>query len=233
MRKVLFIIGLLMANVVCASDYLFIEDVQVNQGETVVVPVKAHFDNWVSVWQFDIALPEGVSIVGYQRCDDMDIVHLDSEGNTVVFSPLLQVGLQDTRYLMISMEPDYDEDGNFVGVCKYTPGRYEMWLIELYVDRSFSGGQIITTSITACGRDTRPWVIPCDRNPVTHTTTIVSTNSDGSTPQGSNNEFLEDKQIKSIRYYNTLGQEMNCPDGITIVVTEYADGTKRVTKVKK
>ena len=42
------------------------------------------------------------------------------------------------------------------------------------------------------------------------------------------------KEVKSVRYYNTLGIESNTPfEGVNIIVTTFTDGTKATTKVIK
>ena len=79
MKKFLFTLAaLMMAGSLCAENYFFIEDFEVPQdklGGTVKVDVKAHFDNYVSAWQFDLGyvnedgdvvmnqLPEGITKV--------------------------------------------------------------------------------------------------------------------------------------------------------------------------
>ena len=54
-------------------------------------------------------------------------------------------------------------------------------------------------------------------------------------PGGSSgaNEIANGKEIKSIRYFNLLGQETREPNGPTIVVVTFTDGTSSVTKVMK
>ena len=46
-------------------------------------------------------------------------------------------------------------------------------------------------------------------------------------------ELLEGKTIAGVRYYNMAGQEMAQPQGLTIVVTTYTDGTTSAAKVVK
>ena len=41
------------------------------------------------------------------------------------------------------------------------------------------------------------------------------------------------KTVASVRYYNAAGQQMARPDGLTIVVTTYTDGTTSAVKVVK
>ena len=41
------------------------------------------------------------------------------------------------------------------------------------------------------------------------------------------------KQVASVRYYNVAGQEMTRPEGMTIQVTTYTDGTRTATRLIK
>lgn len=52
-------------------------------------------------------------------------------------------------------------------------------------------------------------------------------------PTISVNEVNGDKAIARVRYFNMAGQEMPEPDGMTIIVTTYTDGTTSTMKVMK
>ena len=41
------------------------------------------------------------------------------------------------------------------------------------------------------------------------------------------------KTVASVRYFNVAGQEMAQPEGMTIMVTTYTDGTTSAVKVVK
>ena len=47
------------------------------------------------------------------------------------------------------------------------------------------------------------------------------------------NEIGGEKTVADVRYFNAAGQEMAQPDGLTIVVTTFTDGTRTATKVMK
>ena len=47
------------------------------------------------------------------------------------------------------------------------------------------------------------------------------------------NELAGNKQIAGVRYYNVMGQEIQQPNGMTVVVTTYTDGTTSTVKVVK
>ena len=47
------------------------------------------------------------------------------------------------------------------------------------------------------------------------------------------NELNADKTIANVRYFNMAGQEMAQPEGMTIKVTTYTDGTTSASKVVK
>ena len=46
-------------------------------------------------------------------------------------------------------------------------------------------------------------------------------------------ELLQGKTVAAVRYFNVAGQEMAQPQGMTIVVTTYTDGTTSAAKVVK
>ena len=47
------------------------------------------------------------------------------------------------------------------------------------------------------------------------------------------NETFANKTVANVRYYSVTGQEMQQPKGLTIEVTTYTDGTRKVVKVLK
>ena len=53
------------------------------------------------------------------------------------------------------------------------------------------------------------------------------------TPRTAVNELNGDKAVAGVRYFNAMGQEMAQPNGMTIVVTTYTDGTTTAVKVMK
>ena len=46
-------------------------------------------------------------------------------------------------------------------------------------------------------------------------------------------ELNAGKTVANVRYFNVAGQEMAQPEGITIKVTTYTDGSKSAVKVVK
>ena len=325
------ILSLLIAGSMCAEDYLYIEDFEIDRGGSIDVPVLAHFDNYASVWQVDFTLPDGVTIGGCRKLDGMNIENFTEDGQSVLYEPQLMHNASYTRFLMFTMERGYDQAGNFYGVLKYTPGNYEMFEVQLRFDPSFMGGEIGVASVVGCGQDNRPWVTRA--NETKTTTASVTVNDvepedpqaqgcwivmdgyalevdmgepievwygenkplsqyhfivDGKqrgavTPdqqtdltdmmhnpliEGSEMEYTlagygnsyvlsliqeegneyyvhcvrtteadnvgeltASKEVKAVRYYNPMGQQMSEPNGITIVVTEYTDGTTTTKKV--
>ena len=53
------------------------------------------------------------------------------------------------------------------------------------------------------------------------------------TPRTGLDELSGDKAVAGVRYYNVAGQEMAQPNGLTIVITTYSDGTTSAAKVMK
>ena len=64
----------------------------------------------------------------------------------------------------------------------------------------------------------------------TKTITIPAKSSE---PGTGVNELVDGKAVKSVRYFNMAGQEMQEVNGVTIVVTTYTDGTTSAVKVMK
>ena len=52
-------------------------------------------------------------------------------------------------------------------------------------------------------------------------------------PSSSVNELNAGKTVANVRYFNVAGQEMAQPQGMTIKVTTYTDGTTSAAKVVK
>ena len=53
------------------------------------------------------------------------------------------------------------------------------------------------------------------------------------TPRTGLDEVDGEKAVAGVRYFNAIGQEMAQPNGLTIVVTTYTDGTTTAVKVMK
>lgn len=331
MKKILLLLAVLTAMCVQAEDYLYINDFEIDRGGCIDVPVLAHFDNYASSFQVDFILPDGVTIGGCRTLDGMNIMHYDANGVEVMYEPQLMHNATYTRFMMVCMERDYNLDGEYVGVAKYSPGNYEMFEVQLRFDPSFLGGEITMKSTVYCGQDSRPWVTRANEDRETTFNVIVNdvepedpqargcwivmdgyaleidmgepievwyggnkpisqyhfivdgkqrgavtpdqqtdltdlTNNpliEGSemnyTLAGCGNKYIlslieeegneyyvhcvrtsgadgtdeltASKEIKAVRYYNPMGQQMSEPNGITIVVTEYTDGTTDTKKV--
>lgn len=86
----------------------------------------------------------------------MVIFHLDSDGRFVRYDPVLEVN--GNRFIGLSSEIDYDENGNIAGVAKWIPGDYIVYYLEFSFTNDFNGGEITNYNIVSCGSDTRPWV---------------------------------------------------------------------------
>lgn len=169
MRKILLLICTLISLNLSAKEYFYIDDIELGQDDlntTITVDVKAHFDAWVSGWQINFNLPKGITISSSSQCDDMNIIHFNSFGEQVTYSPSLNVGNNGKTVFAVSMERDYDEDGNFCGVVKWKPGDYTMFRTTLHITSEFRGGYITLLTHTACGQDNRQYVIPCLGIPV-------------------------------------------------------------------
>ena len=91
MKKFLFTLAaLLMAGSLYADNYLYIEDFEVAQadmGDYIEVPVMAHFDQYVSAWQVNITLPDGLTFDGNAEAgEDMTIPYINDKGKNKTYT---------------------------------------------------------------------------------------------------------------------------------------------------
>lgn len=108
----------------------------------------------------------------------MTISHLNSFGEETTYTPSLSVGHEGKTVFVVSMERDYDENGNFCGVVKWKPGDYLMFRTAFRISSDFTGGYITLLTHTACGQDTRSYVVPCLGTPVETNCAITLENID-------------------------------------------------------
>ena len=177
MKKFLFTLAaLMMAGSLCAENYFFIEDFEVPQdklGGTVKVDVKAHFDNYVSAWQFDLGyvnedgdvvmnqLPEGITKVTSAAGADMkNMTYTGDDGEEYSdYSPNLKKGQEGTRIIVAADQGDYSPEGEVYGCVKWAPGEYnQMWTFTFTFDAGFKGATLVLQTAPACGSDERPEV---------------------------------------------------------------------------
>jgi len=174
MKKVLFTLAaLMMAGSLCAEDYMYIDDFEVSQellaqtaarNRRMDVPVKAHFDNYVSAWTVDLTLPEGISSYSSAAGPGMTIPYMNKDVEDVETIVTLNANDDVARYIGAStaagywfapgMDPDNDDPVSY-GAVKWL-GDYEcMFTVKLQFEQTFTGGDIIVATQPASGADTR------------------------------------------------------------------------------
>ena len=179
MKKVLFTLAaLMMAGSLCAEDYMYIDDFEVSQellaqtaarNRRMDVPVKAHFDAYVSAWQVDLTLPEGISSYSSAAGPGMTIPYMNKDVEDVETIVTLNANDDVARYIGAStaagywfapgMDPDNDDPVSY-GAVKWL-GDYEcMFTVKLQFEQTFTGGDIIVVTQPASGADTRGEVCP-------------------------------------------------------------------------
>ena len=179
MKKFLFTLAaLLMVGSLSAEEYMYIDDFEVSQellaqtaarNRRIDVPVKAHFDYYVSAWQVDLTLPEGISSYSSAAGPDMTIPYMNKDVEDVVTIVTLNANDDVARYIAAStaagywfapgMDPDNDDPVSY-GAVKWL-GDYEcMFTVKLQFEQTFTGGDIIVVTQPASGADTRGEVCP-------------------------------------------------------------------------
>ena len=174
MKKILLLLAVLTAMCVQAEDYLYIEDFEIDRSTwQATVPLKAHFDDYVSAIQVELTLPVGMMVNTFANEHELTIEHENRDGVTVDYYPTVAVGQNGTVIIVLSMESDYYE-GQWMGVAKYHPGDYEFFDLVIDVPMGWEPtGDIGVYSVTGCGKDKRPWVHGCTGCCVTTTTHVT------------------------------------------------------------
>lgn len=216
------IFALLIAGSVYANCSLYIEDVELETNQNkVTVPIKAHFEHYVSAFQVDLELPDGLTVTAYDEADGLELTRTNSEGNQVESYPMVGVNQAKTRFLCLSSEADY-YNGESVGAVKWSPNDYTMFYITLTAGDGFKGGEIVVVSYTTSGMDGRPWV---DRCKGCRTTTAANVSVEGVTPDEP--EPIDDHDVG---YWLVVGNNnyIHMEKNYTYVRVVGSDGETRV-----
>jgi len=175
MRKFLLTFAAIsMAMSALAANRLYLGNISVlkeHLGDTIVVPVYMDCDAYVSGWQFDIIMPDGLTLV---RCDDgtdLTIPYTDTGGDP----DTLQVGISSAKHLdwdppcwrllavTMTQGAEYNEEtGEYetYGVVKWGPAdSLEMAVMHIAVSEDFAGGNIGMAYKLASGKDSRGPVV--------------------------------------------------------------------------
>lgn len=163
MKKILlYIIALFLANTAMADSYFSVDDtVFKHYKQSIIVPVKAHFDGRVSGFQVEVTYPEGLTPTKVTSGSDMTIAYLDANGEENTASINLRHKADYSLLMTATTEGgfwDADSNGMFreYGVIKWNAGDYdEMILLTLKVDKTFESGQITLNSKVGAGEDIR------------------------------------------------------------------------------
>ena len=173
MKKFLFtLVALLMAGSAFATnEYWYMDPIEltaddVANGATVVRPINAHFEAYVSSFMVTFTLPEGVTVTKAVRKSGLYIDYLTEDGEEDQYKPSLGMNAEKTKFIVSTFtELGYTEDGECYGVLKWGPGEYEnMWEMTFQFPAGFEGGQIAILSEPSVSGDldNRPEFVPTD-----------------------------------------------------------------------
>ena len=124
-------------------------------GKNVQIPIRAEFGEYVSAWQCDVDVPDGLAFVGVKKGETYPIMGIDEFGDEFECSP--DINRNGTRFIVAVMAGNYSEDGELYGVCKWAPGTYENFLyFVVKADETYAGGQMQIHTQFSCGMDKRP-----------------------------------------------------------------------------
>ena len=147
-----------------ATNYFYLDEVRIPAtavGSDITVPIKASFDTYVSIWDIQLSLPEGLTLRRLKAGNDMNVSYCNIYGDeqTAVgqFSFISGVN-RCVGTLDLAIDYQFNEFGEYnpCGTVKWSPGQYdEMLLLTIRVEDGFNGGDIIINTKTSCGYDTR------------------------------------------------------------------------------
>ena len=218
MKKFLFTLAaLMMAGSAFADNYFFIEDFEVPQdklGSTMKVDVKAHFDNYVSAWQFDLgymeengdvvmnALPEGITKVTSAAGADMkNMPYTGDDGEDYDdYSPNLKKGMDGTRIIVAADQGNYSPDGELYGCVKWAPADYgQMWTFTFTIAADFKGATLVLQTAPSCGTDTRPEVQEnaCPKNETFVRNTVITVEGGTVEPEVTEKPVITTEEVEN------------------------------------
>ena len=163
--KILMLVLAVLASLAAHADnYLYLEGVSIPSsavGSEITIPVKASFDSYVSIWDVQFTLPEGLTLRRVRAGSDMNVSYCNDFGDEQIsvgqFS-FISGASRCIGMLDLGIDHQLNEFGEYdpCGTVKWGPGQYnEMLLLTVRVDDGFNGGDIIINTKTSCGYDTR------------------------------------------------------------------------------
>ena len=179
MKKFLFtLVALLTAGSAFATnEYWYMDPIDLSaedvaNGASVVRPINAHFEAFVSSFQVTFILPDGVTVSKATRKAGLYIDYFTEDGEEEQYKPSLGMNAEKTKFIVSTFtELGWTEDGEPYGVLKWGPGEYEnMWEMTFVFPAGFEGGQIgiISEPSVSGDGDNRPEYVPTDGIESTH-----------------------------------------------------------------
>ena len=158
MRNLLLtLVALFMVNTAMADNYLYLDEVSIPSSERqITVPVKAHFDGRLNVFQLDLVYPEGLTPVGFENGEGLNVAYYNETGHRQIEHVNMTANNGYTRFMAVIWNQGYwqpEGSGSYecYGSVKWEAGDYdEMFLLTLEADEYFYEGVIsMTTQVTS------------------------------------------------------------------------------------
>ena len=155
MKKITIFLCIAMTALLAVADsYFFIgngEKVRIRPDQlnsSFEMPVSAHFDGRLDIWELEFTYPENVRIDSVQRRSGMNVPYLDRDGNPAICEPGLTVSYNKRVYSSEITEFGYwdpDNDGTYepYGTVKWGPGDCDtMFVVYLGIEGDCTGDTI-------------------------------------------------------------------------------------------
>ena len=144
---------------VSPGNYFYIDNFDVNPGNQITVPIKAHFDARLNGFDVTITCSEGLTPVRAVAGRNMTMTYINEEGQEQTTAATLHQNDIHTHFVGAIDFAGYwnGPDGfEMYGAVKWEAGDYEeMILLTLQVDEDFQGGEILVHSEMSSGYDNR------------------------------------------------------------------------------
>lgn len=230
--------ALFMISSASANEYLYIEDFSVSDyqvGTQITVPIKAHFDYYVSAFFIELSYPEGLTPVSVEAGSDQTIPYYNKTGKLDYYNTLFSHNEELTRFVCANTIAGYwlqDDQWETYGVVKWDPGDYdEMIKVTFNVGPEFRSGEITVYTEASSGKDTRGEICQLARATVTATVWFDSNNPEPDpdpvvenkfTINGNFNIFSGDTFVVPVTMTNSVAvtafqTDIYLPDGFEIV----------------
>lgn len=165
MKKIILFISLIASALTASADsYFYAEDYEIKQarlGDTIMVPIKAHFEARLNAFQAWFRLPDGLTLYDVWDGPGLDVPYFNSKGVEKIRHVDVSLNTTNNTLIGVIMDTGYWDptgEGDYVsyGCIKWEAGEYDCFFyLEILVNEDFNGGEMEVETIVSSTKDTR------------------------------------------------------------------------------